>query len=179
MSKVGRREIAIPQEVEVIINGNDVTIKGPKGELKKTFSPLLIITVVNDKLKVERKNEIKQTKMLHGTTNSLLSGMVDGVTKGFEKELQIVGVGYRVEKKDGKLVFSLGLSHKIELEVPSNLVIEVISQTELKISGIDKQQVGEFAAKIRGFRKPEPYGGKGIRYKGEYIRRKAGKAGQK
>ncbi len=178
MSKVGRREIAVPADVKVTIDGTKVTIQGPKGTLEKTFSKLMTITNEEGVIKVTRANEEKQTMMLHGTTNSLIQGMVTGVEEGYVKELQIVGIGYRVELKDKILTFSLGLSHKIELKVPHHLEVEVPKNTEIKISGIDKQQVGEFAAKIKAFKKPEPYGGKGIRYKGEYIRRKAGKAAQ-
>jgi len=176
MSRVGKRLITIPEGVEVTINGNVVVVKGPKGELTKEFSPLITISQADGQVSTTRSNDLKQTRMLHGTTNSLISGMVIGVTEGFEKSLEIKGVGYNVKQQGNKLVFSLGLSHKVEVEVPAHLTAEAVSATELKISGIDKQQVGEFAAKIKAYRKPEPYGGKGIRYKGEHIRRKAGKA---
>ena len=177
MSRVGNRIITLPEGVNVTVeNNNVVTVKGPKGELQKQFSNLITIQVKENKLSVSRKNEDRKTKMLHGTTNSLIGGMVEGVTKGFEKNLEIIGVGYKVELKGTKLVFSLGLSHKVEKEIPADLEAKVVSPTELKISGIDKQRVGEFSAQIKAHRKPEPYGGKGIRYKGEYIIRKAGKA---
>ncbi len=176
MSRVGKRIIDIPEGVTVTIDNTKVTVKGPKGELENTFSPLITVNQADGKVTTTRENDIKETRMLHGTTNSLIQGMVTGVTEGFVKELEIKGVGYNVKQQGTKLIFSLGLSHKVEVEVPSHLQAEVISPTELKISGIDKQQVGEFAAKIKAYRKPEPYGGKGIRYKGEYIRRKAGKA---
>ncbi len=178
MSKVGRREITIPANVTVTIAGTKVIVQGPKGTLEKTFSSLMEIKSENGVITVKRANEDKQTMMLHGTTNSLIQGMVIGVTSGFVKELEIIGIGYRVELKDKILTFSLGLSHKIELKVPHHLKVEVPKNTSIIISGIDKQQVGEFAAKIKSFKKPEPYGGKGIRYKGEFIRRKAGKAAQ-
>ncbi len=176
MSRVGKRIITLAEGVTVNVNGTQVTVKGPKGELVKEFSPLITVNVNGAEVTTERANEERQTKMLHGTTNSLIQGMVTGVTEGFEKSLEIIGVGYNVVAKGTALQFSLGLSHKVDLEVPAHLKAEVVSPTELKISGIDKQQVGEFAAKIKAFRKPEPYGGKGIRYKGEYIIRKAGKA---
>ncbi len=177
MSRVGKRIISLVEGTTVSVDGTRVTVKGPKGELVKEFSPLISVKVEGLEVTTERANDNRQTKMLHGTTNSLIQGMVTGVTEGFEKSLEIIGVGYNVVAKGDKaLQFSLGLSHKVDLEVPAHLTAEVISNTELKISGIDKQQVGEFAAKIKAFRKPEPYGGKGIRYKGEYIIRKAGKA---
>lgn len=176
MSRVGKRVITLLEGTSVNVDGNIVTVKGSKGELTKEFSPLIRVSVEGLEVKVERVNEERKTKMLHGTTNSLIQGMVEGVQTGFEKTLEIIGVGYNVKAQGNGLQFSLGLSHKVDLEVPAHLSAEVVSPTELKISGIDKQQVGEFAAKIKAFRKPEPYGGKGIRYKGEYIIRKAGKA---
>ena len=177
MSRVGKRIITLPEGVLVTVNDKNVTtVKGPKGELTKEFSKLVVIKIEDAKLSVTRINEDRRTKMLHGTTNSLIQGMVLGVTEGFEKTLEIIGVGYKVELKGTKLIFSLGLSHKVELELPEDLKAEVVTPTELKISGIDKQKVGEYAAKIKAYRKPEPYGGKGIRYKGEHIIRKAGKA---
>lgn len=176
MSRVGKRIISLVEGTTVSVDGTKVTVKGPKGELVKEFSPLISVKVNGLEVTTERANEERKTKMLHGTTNSLIQGMVTGVTEGFEKSLEIIGVGYNVVDKNGSLQFSLGLSHKVDLVVPAHLKAEVVSPTELKISGIDKQQVGEFAAKIKAFRKPEPYGGKGIRYKGEFIIRKAGKA---
>jgi large subunit ribosomal protein L6 len=176
MSRVGKRIISLTEGTTVNVNGNVVTVKGPKGELVKEFNPLITVKVNGAEVTTERANEVKTTKMIHGTTNSLIQGMVTGVTEGFVKELEIIGVGYNVKQQGKGLEFSLGLSHKVNLEIPEHLSAEVVSPTELKISGIDKQQVGEFAAKIKAYRKPEPYGGKGIRYKGEYIIRKAGKA---
>jgi large subunit ribosomal protein L6 len=176
MSRVGNRTISLAEGTTVNVNGNIVTVKGPKGELVKEFNPLITVKVEGAEVTTTRANEQKQTKMIHGTTNSLIQGMVTGVTEGFIKELEIIGVGYNVKQQGNGLEFSLGLSHKVNLDVPEHLSAEVVTPTELKISGIDKQQVGEFAAKIKAFRKPEPYGGKGIRYKGEYIIRKAGKA---
>ena len=176
MSRVGRRIITLPEGVTIVQDKNIVTIKGPKGELTKEFSKSITVKENDGKITTERSNDNRQTKMIHGTTNSLIQGMVSGVKDGFSKELEIIGVGYNVKLQGTKLIFSLGLSHKIELEIPEHLKIEVVTATELKISGIDKQQVGEFAAKIKSYRKPEPYGGKGIRYKGEHIIRKVGKA---
>jgi large subunit ribosomal protein L6 len=176
MSKVGKRIITIPEGVEVTLSGNTLKVKGPKGELEKTFLPNVTINVKENEITVDRINEEKFSKQIHGTTNALIQGMVTGVKEGYTRTLEIIGVGYGVELKGDTLVFSLGLSHKPEIKVPSHLQAEVVSKTELKISGIDKQQVGEFAATIKRLRKPEPYGGKGIRYQGEYIRRKVGKA---
>ena len=176
MSKVGKRIITIPEGVEVTLSGNTLKVKGPLGELEKTFLPNVKINVKDNEITVDRINEEKFSKQIHGTTNALIQGMVTGVKEGFERILEINGVGYGVELKGDALVFSLGLSHKPEIKVPSHIKAEVLSKTELKVSGIDKQQVGEFAATIKRLRKPEPYGGKGIRYKGEYIRRKVGKA---
>ena len=176
MSKVGKRIIELPEGVEVTLTGNTLKVKGPKGELEKTFLPEVKINIADNEITVDRINEEKFSKQIHGTTNSLIQGMVTGVHEGFVRELEINGVGYGVELKGDTLVFSLGLSHKPEIKVPSHLTVEVPSKTEIKISGIDKQQVGEFAAKIKRLRPPEPYGGKGIKFKGEYIRRKVGKA---
>lgn len=176
MSRVGSRVLILTEGTTITIKENFVTVKGIKGELVKEFSPLVTVTVEGNEVKVSRVNDDRKTKMLHGTTNSLIQGMIEGVEKGFEKTLQTIGVGYNVKQQGTGLEFSLGLSHKVKIEVPAHLKVEIISPIELKISGIDKQQVGEFAAKIKAYRKPEPYGGKGIRYKDEYIIRKAGKA---
>ncbi len=179
MSRVGKRELQLPSDVEVKIEGSVVTVKGPLGELTKSFSNLVTIINEDGVVKVARKNENRQTRMLHGTTNSLIQGMIEGVKNGFKKELEINGVGYNVKQQGNILIFSLGLSHKIELEVPSEFKVEVPKPTQLIISGIDKQKVGQFASKIKSFRKPEPYGGKGIKYADEVIRRKAGKSASK
>jgi large subunit ribosomal protein L6 len=175
MSRVGKRIIILPEGVQVAVAGNTVTVKGPKGELSKDFFDTIKVNVTDNELTTERLNENKQTVMIHGTTNSLIQGMVTGVSEGFKKDLLIKGVGYNVVLQGNKLVFSLGKSHKDEKEIPEGLKAEVTSPTEFTISGIDKQQVGEFAAVCKHLRKPEPYGGKGIMYKGEHIRRKAGK----
>ncbi|AOG60808.1 50S ribosomal protein L6 [Spiroplasma helicoides] len=180
MSRIGNRVLTIPAGVEVKVEANNVvTVKGSKGELTQTFSPLIEIKVEGSELKTIRKNEIKHTKQLHGTTNSLLEGMLTGVDKGFVKELEIVGVGYRAALAGNKVNLSLGYSHPVEYTIPQGITIEVPKPTEIKVSGINKQLVGEVAAKLRGYRRPEPYKGKGVKYKDEKIIRKEGKAAGK
>ncbi|AXK51023.1 50S ribosomal protein L6 [Spiroplasma alleghenense] len=180
MSRIGNRVLSIPAGVEVRVEaGNNVTVKGSKGELKATFAPVIEIKVENNTVSTIRANEIKHTKQLHGTTNSLLQGMIEGVSQGFVKELQIVGVGYRAALAGNKINLSLGYSHPIEYEIPKGILVEIAKPTEIKISGIDKQLVGEVAANIRAYRRPEPYKGKGVKYKDEYIIRKEGKAAGK
>ena len=179
MSRIGNRKLTIPEGVNVTVNDNTVTVKGPKGELTNTFSKDLKITVEGNILTIERPNDLKFTKSLHGTTNALISNMIEGVSNGFKKELEIVGVGYRFQVSGNKINVNAGFSHPVEIIVPSDLKAEQISTTEIAISGIDKQKVSEFAANIRKLREPEPYKGKGIRYKGEYIRRKEGKKAAK
>ncbi|CBV67384.1 50S ribosomal protein L6 [Mycoplasma leachii 99/014/6] len=170
----------IPNGVEVkIAENNLVTITGSKGTLSKQFSPLIKIEVEENKLITKRLNEQKHTKQLHGTTNSLLQGMLTGVSEGFKKELQITGVGYKAAVNGSKLNLSLGYSHPVEFEIPDGVVIQAVKPTELAITGIDKQLVGQVAANIRAYRKPEPYKGKGIKYKNETIIRKEGKAAGK
>lgn len=176
MSRVGNRVINIPAGVEVnVAANNEVTVKGPKGTLVDTFSPLMTIEVNGNEVTVVRANEQKSTKQLHGTTNALIANMVEGVSKGFEKKLEIYGVGYRAQLKGKVLHLSMGYSHPVEMEVEEGLELEVPKNTEIIVRGIKKQQVGEFAANIRAVRKPEPYKGKGIRYAGEHIIRKEGK----
>ncbi|QEH62313.1 50S ribosomal protein L6 [Spiroplasma chinense] len=179
MSRIGNRILTIPAGVEIKNNSNVVTVKGPKGELTQKFSPLIDIIVEGSELKTTRKNEVKHTKQLHGTTNSLLQGMLTGVSEGFVKELEIVGVGYRAALAGNKINLSLGFSHPVEYIVPQGITVEIPKPTEIKISGIDKQLVGEVAANIRGYRRPEPYKGKGVKYKNEKIIRKEGKAAGK
>ncbi|WP_434343810.1 50S ribosomal protein L6 [Mycoplasma sp. 06067-C1-B144P-99-0482-3] len=180
MSRIGNRLLQIPNGVEVkIAENNLVTITGSKGTLSKQFSPLIKIEVEENKLITKRLNEQKHTKQLHGTTNSLLQGMLTGVSEGFKKELQITGVGYKAAVNGSKLNLSLGYSHPVEFEIPDGVVIQAVKPTELAISGIDKQLVGQVAANIRAYRKPEPYKGKGIKYKNETIIRKEGKAAGK
>lgn len=176
MSRIGNKVINIPAGVSVDINDNNfVTVKGPKGELAYQFNERLNINVEENELKITRPNNEIFMRKIHGTTRALLSNMVVGTTEGFKKQLEIHGVGYRAQLQGNKLVLQLGFSHPVEFDIPEGLTVEVPKNTELSVSGIDKQAVGEFAAKIRAVRKPEPYKGKGIRYVGEYVPRKAGK----
>ncbi len=179
MSRIGNRKIKIPEGVTVTINDNVVTVKGPKGELVNTFNKEINISVEDNYVIVKRPNDLKEIKSLHGTTNALISNMITGVSVGFTKGLEIVGVGYRFNVTGNKITVNAGFSHPVEVIVPADLKAELISTTEISISGIDKQKVSEFAANIRKLRKPEPYKGKGIRFKGEYIRRKEGKKAAK
>jgi len=179
MSRIGRAPIAIPEGVKVDVKGNVVSVKGPKGELTRELHKDMIIEVNNGEILVKRPTEEKQHKSLHGLTRSLIANMVTGVTKGFQKNLEIAGVGYRAAKQGNKLVLTLGYSHPVEVEQPKGLDIQVPAPTKITISGINKEQVGAMAAQIRGYREPEPYKGKGIKYEGEYIRRKVGKTGGK
>lgn len=179
MSRIGRAPIAVPAGVTVTIaDGNVVTVKGPLGELKQTFNDKLTIAKDGDNLVVTRPNDEKENRALHGLTRTLLNNMVEGVTKGFQKKLEIVGVGYRVEKQGAKLNLGLGYSHPVVFEETADVKFEVPDNTTIIVKGIDKQAVGQVAAVIRSKRPPEPYLGKGIKYSGERIRRKAGKAGK-
>lgn len=179
MSRIGLQPIEIPQGVEIKIDEkNFVVVKGPKGELKDQLSKDMKINIEENVATVERPTENKKHKSLHGLTRSLLSNMVEGVTKGYEKKLELVGVGYRANKQGKKLVLNLGFSHPIEWEDPEGITVEVPSQTEILVKGINKQLVGNYAAKIRELRKPEPYKGKGVKYAGEIIKRKEGKTGK-
>lgn len=173
MSRIGNRVLSVPDNVTVTVDNNVVTVKGPKGELSTEINENINIEVKDNKLTVTRKND--NYKNFHGTTNANIKNMIIGVTEGYEKKLEIIGVGYRFQQKGSNLVVNAGYSHPVEVEVPNGLKIEVPSNTELTISGIDKCLVGEFAANIRKIRQPEPYKGKGIRYKDEFIRRKEGK----
>ena len=179
MSRIGNRKINIPEGVTVTINDNVVTVKGPKGELTNSFNKDMKIDVNENILTITRPNDLKTTKSLHGTTNALIENMIIGVSEGYKKELEIVGVGYRFNVQGNKINVNAGFSHPVEVIVPSDLKAEQVSTTEIAISGIDKQKVSEFAANIRKLRKPEPYKGKGIRFKGEHIRRKEGKKAAK
>lgn len=178
MSRVGKKPIEIPSGVTVTVNGNTVTVKGPKGELTRTFHPDMTIKVENNVITVTRPSDEKHHQALHGTTRSLLANMVEGVSKGYEKALELVGVGYRAAKQGKKLVLNVGFSHPVEIEPEQGLEIEVPSQTRIVVKGADKQRVGELAANIRAVRPPEPYKGKGIRYEGEVVRLKEGKTGK-
>ena len=175
MSRIGNRIIAIPENVTIEINNLDVTVKGPKGELTTKTIDDVAVEVKTDGVHVTRKNELIPTKKMHGTVNANIRNMIDGVSKGYAKSLEIVGVGYRFNLKGDTLVISAGFSHPVELKIPKDIKIEAKSNTEIEISGIDNIKVGEFAAIVRKVRKPEPYKGKGIRYAGEHIRRKEGK----
>lgn len=179
MSRVGRMPITIPQGVDVKISPtNLVTVKGPLGELSKQIDKDLKIEIEDGTLTVDRPSDLKRFKALHGLSRALINNLVEGVTKGYEKKLQIVGVGYRASKKGKTLDLQLGFSHPVAMEDPEGITTECPSNTEIVIKGIDKQKVGNYAAKIREWRKPEPYKGKGIRYVDEYVRRKEGKAGK-
>lgn len=179
MSRIGRKPITIPAGVDVKIENNLVTVKGPKGTLSQQISKELTIEMKDGNLEVQRPSDIKKHRSLHGLSRTLINNMVVGVTEGYAKKLEIVGVGYRAAKQGKKLVLSLGFSHPVEMEDPAGLEVEVPSQTEIIVKGIDKQLVGNYAAKIRAWREPEPYKGKGVRYSGEYVRRKEGKTGKK
>ena len=179
MSRIGNRTLKIPAGVTCSLDGNTLTVKGPKGELVKEFNKDITIEVKETEIVCKRANENKFTKSIHGTTNALISNMLLGVSEGFVKELESVGVGYRFAVAGNKITVSAGYSHPVVVEIPAGITVESPSNTELKISGIDNQKISEFAANIRKIRKPEPYKGKGIRYKGEHIRRKEGKKAAK
>lgn len=177
MSRVGNRKLLIPAGVTVSVDGNNVIVKGPKGELSTEINEHIHVEIADSELTVTRDND--NYKKFHGTANANIKNMIDGVTEGFEKKLECVGVGYRFQMKGNELVISAGHSHTWTPEIPSGIQIEVPSNTELLVKGIDKQLVGEFAANIRKIRKPEPYKGKGIRYADETVQRKEGKKASK
>ena len=179
MSRIGRAPIAIPNGVTVKLENNVVTVKGPKGELVREFNQDMIIEVEENVLTVKRPSDNKDHRSLHGLTRTLISNMVIGVTEGFTKTLEISGVGYRAAKAGNKVNLSLGFSHPVEVEPLTGISLEVPAPNKIVVSGINKEEVGAMAAKIRGYREPEPYKGKGIKYEGEVIRRKVGKAGGK
>lgn len=178
MSRIGLQPIEIPEGVELELNDNVVTVKGKNGEISRKISPLVSLEIEDNIVNVVRKNDQKESRMVHGTTRSIISNMVTGVTEGFSKKLEIVGVGYRAQLQGKKLVLSLGLSHPVEFETPEGLELEVPTNTEIIVKGADKEAVGALAANIRAVRSPEPYKGKGVRYAGEYILRKEGKTGK-
>ncbi|MEH7349253.1 50S ribosomal protein L6 [Gottfriedia acidiceleris] len=175
MSRVGKKELVIPAGVTVTNNNNTITVKGPKGELTRTFSPDMTIEVNENVLTVVRPTDNKEHRALHGTTRAILGNMVEGVTNGYTRNLELVGVGYRATKTGDKLVLAVGYSHPVEITPENGVEIEVPSNTKISIKGIDKERVGALAAYIRQVRPPEPYKGKGIRYEGEMVRRKEGK----
>ncbi len=178
MSRIGKMPITVPAGVEVGIDGNTVTVKKGDTQLSRTFSPLMTISQDGDTLTVTRANDTREAKSLHGLSRTLLSNMVTGVSDGYSKKLVLVGVGYRAALKNGHLEMQLGYSHPVIVEAPAGITFEVPTPTEIIVKGADKEQVGQVAANIRKWRAPEPYKGKGIRYDGEVVRRKAGKSGK-
>jgi large subunit ribosomal protein L6 len=178
MSRIGKLPIPVPDGVDVTIEGNHVAVKGPKGELSRDIAPELRVFREDGVLRVERPNDEKRSRELHGLTRTLVANMVTGVTMGYRKGLEITGVGYRAQLVGRKLQLSLGYSHPIEIDPPEGISFEVENPTRLAVVGIDRELVGHVAARVRATRKPEPYKGKGVRYAGEVVRRKAGKAGK-
>ena len=178
MSRIGRLPISVPGGVDVKIDGQLVTVKGPKGELSHTIAEPIVATLEDGTVKVTRPNDENTVRGLHGLTRTLIYNMVVGVTEGYSKTLEIVGVGYRVAAKGRDLEFALGFSHPVHVEAPEGITFRVEAPTRFVVEGIEKQQVGEIAANIRKLRKPDPYKGKGVRYQGEQVRRKVGKAGK-
>ncbi|KAA0560354.1 MULTISPECIES: 50S ribosomal protein L6 [Bacillaceae] len=179
MSRVGKLPIEIPSDVTLTVGeDNTVTVKGPKGELSRTFNSDIKVELEGNVATVTRPSDAKEHRALHGTTRALIANMVEGVSKGFQRNLELVGVGYRAQKQGTKLVLNVGYSHPVEIEPEQGIEIEVPANTKISIKGIDKERVGALAANIRAVRSPEPYKGKGIRYEGEYVRRKEGKTGK-
>jgi large subunit ribosomal protein L6 len=179
MSRIGKLPVTVPSGVDVTVDDRLVTVKGPKGTLNHTVAaPIMVARGDNGAVEVTRPNDERVSKSLHGLTRTLIANMITGVTQGYEKKLEIVGTGYRVVAKGSSLEFALGFSHPVVIEPPAGVTFAVESPTKFSVSGIDKQQVGEVAANIRKIRKPEPYKGKGVRYAGENVRRKVGKAGK-
>ena len=178
MSRIGRLPVTIPSGVEINVEGQTVKVKGPKGELAHTVAQPIAVERKDDQVEVTRPNDERESRSLHGLTRSLIHNMVLGVTEGYVKKLEIHGTGYRVANKGGSLEFALGYSHSITIEPPQGITFTVENPTRFQVEGIDKQLVGEVAANIRKLRKPDPYKGKGVRYAGEHLRRKVGKAGK-
>lgn len=178
MSRIGRLPIPVPAGVDVTLEGTSITVVGPRGELHRELAPDLHVVRDGDVLRVERPRDDKRSRQLHGLTRTLVANMVTGVTEGYRRQLEITGVGYRAQKVGENLQLSLGYSHPVEMTPPAGVSFEVESPTRLTVVGIDKELVGQVAANVRSKRKPEPYKGKGVRYAGEVIRRKAGKAGK-
>ena len=179
MSRIGKRPIPIPDKVTVSISGSTVTVKGPKGELSRTLTPQVLIAQEDNTVVVTRADESRLARQQHGLSRTLIANMVDGVSKGFEKRLEIQGVGYRAAVQGKNLTLNVGYSNPVVIEPPEGIKVAVEANTNVIVTGIDKEIVGNIAAKIRAVRPPEPYKGKGIRYSGEYVRRKVGKAGKK
>jgi large subunit ribosomal protein L6 len=179
MSRIGKRPIPVPGGVEVTIDGTTVRVKGPRGQLERTLHREVIVRREGDEILVERPSDASRHKALHGLSRTLVANMVEGVTSGFKKTLEIVGVGYRAENKPFGLTLNLGYSHTIDYKAPEGISLKAVTPTVVEIEGANKEVVGQVAAEIRGLRPPEPYKGKGVRYQGEQVRRKAGKAGGK
>jgi large subunit ribosomal protein L6 len=179
MSRIGRRPIAVPAGVDVQIDGNTVRVKGPRGELARTLHKDVIVRREDGEIRVERPSDAPEHRALHGLSRTLVANMIEGVTAGFTKTLEIVGVGYRAETKPHGLTLALGFSHPVEYRAPQGIELRAVNPTTVTVTGSDKEVVGQVAAEIRSIRPPEPYKGKGVKYQGEVIRRKAGKAGGK
>ncbi|EOT46400.1 MULTISPECIES: 50S ribosomal protein L6 [Enterococcus] len=178
MSRIGNKIVVLPAGVEIKQEGNDITVKGPKGELTRTFSSDIQMNIEGNEVTFTRPNDSKEMKTIHGTTRANFNNMVVGVSEGFQKALELIGVGYRAQLQGSKLVLNVGYSHPVEIVAPEGITIEVPSNTSVIVKGTNKEVVGELAANIRGVRPPEPYKGKGIRYVGEFVRRKEGKTGK-
>ena len=178
MSRIGNKVITIPAGVEVNLDDNFATVKGPKGELKQQFDKDMTFNVEGNEITVVRPSDSKRHRTVHGTTRAILANMIEGVSAGFKKELELIGVGYRAQMQGKKLVLSVGYSHPVEFEEIDGIKLGVEGNTKVSIKGINKEVVGQYAAKVRAVRPPEPYKGKGIRYVGEYVRRKEGKTGK-
>ena len=176
MSRIGKQPIEIPSGVDVKIDGHTVTVKGPKGELSRSLSELMTIRQDGDQILVERPDDSREARSMHGLTRTLINNMVVGVSEGYSKKLELVGVGYRAQLKGKDLEMQLGYSHPVVVQAPEGITFECPSQNEIVVSGASKEDVGQVAANVRAWRKPEPYKGKGIRYEGEHVRRKLGKA---
>jgi large subunit ribosomal protein L6 len=178
MSRIGKKPVEIPAGVTITVNNSTVTVKGPKGELTRSFSPDMTIAIEENLVTVTRPSDVKEHRALHGTTRALIANMVEGVSTGFTRGLELIGVGYRAQKQGNKLILNVGYSHPVEIEPEEGLEVIVPVNTKITITGTDKERVGALAANIRGVRPPEPYKGKGIRYEGEKVRRKEGKTGK-
>jgi large subunit ribosomal protein L6 len=178
MSRIGKKPIEIPAGVTVTLDNNTVTVKGAKGELTRSFNPDIEIKIEENVVNISRPTDAKEHRALHGTTRAVLANMVEGVSKGFERKLELIGVGYRAQKQGSKLILNVGYSHPVEFEPEQGLEVEVPTNTKITVRGTDKERVGALAANIRQVRPPEPYKGKGIRYEGEFVRRKEGKTGK-
>lgn len=178
MSRIGNKVITVPEGVEISVDGNLVTVKGKNGELSREISPIIDINIEDNEITFTRPDDSKSSRTIHGTTRAIVNNMVEGVTDGFEKVLELNGVGYRAQKQGTKVVVNVGLSHPVEFEPVEGLTVDVPSNTVISIKGANKEHVGALAASIRAVRPPEPYKGKGIRYRGEFVRRKEGKTGK-